>query len=127
MNGESGEIIPRAGRMCGFLPANVPILAGVLLLPPTMKYTILMQWINQTYMAGLNYANKNASATYSNQDLAIGYGGAVAASIIIGVGLRKLTEGPTKKAKGLKLMALNAFVGALAAAGAAYCNTSLMR
>jgi len=64
--GESGEIIPRAGRMCGFLPFNVPILMGVLLLPPTMKYTIMMQWLNQTYMAGLNYANKNPSATYSN-------------------------------------------------------------
>jgi len=38
-----------------------------------------------------------------------------------------MTEGATKKATGIRLMALNSFVGALAAAGAAYCNTSLMR
>lgn len=100
---------------------------GVLLLPPTMKYTVIMQWLNQSYMAGLNYANKNASATYSNNDLAIGYAGAVSASIVIGVSLRKLTEGATKKATGVRLMALNSFVGAVAAAGAAYCNTTLMR
>ena len=42
VNGESGEIVPRSGRMCGFLPFNVPILMGCLLLPPTMKNTVIM-------------------------------------------------------------------------------------
>ena len=127
VNGESGEIVPRMGRMCGFLPFNVPILMGCLLLPPTMNYTILMQWINQSYMAGLNYANRNPSAPQTNTDLAIGYSAACSVSIFIAVALRKLTEGPTRRATGITLMALNSFVNALASGGAGYCNTAIMR
>jgi len=36
---DTGEIIFRPFRMCGFIPMNVPILCGILLAPPTMKFT----------------------------------------------------------------------------------------
>ncbi len=48
-----------------------------------------MQVLNQTYNAGMNYGNRNASSTYTNTDLARGYFGAVIASIGISVLSRK--------------------------------------
>jgi len=42
-----------------------------------------MQWVNQTYNAGMNYGNRNASSTYTTADLGRGYAGAVAFSVSI--------------------------------------------
>ena len=78
-------------------------------------------------MAGLNYGNKNASCTYTNEDMAKGYGAAVGAAIIVSGTIRKLTSGMTAKASGNKLLMLNSLVGSLGASSAAYCNTTLMR
>lgn len=60
------EIVFKPFRMCGFVPVNVPILFGIVLAPPTMKYTAFFQWINQSYNAGLNFGNKNSSCEYTN-------------------------------------------------------------
>ena len=37
---DSGEEIPRMMRMCAFVPVNVPILFGMLIMPPTALNTI---------------------------------------------------------------------------------------
>jgi hypothetical protein len=50
-------------RTSAFVPTNIPIIAGMLLSAPTPFNTFLWQWVNQTYNAGLNYGNKNASCT----------------------------------------------------------------
>ena len=113
--------------MCAFLPSNIPLLCGVMFAPPTMFNTLLIQVLNQSYMAGLNYANRNPMSTFTNGDLAQGYGAAVTASVVVAFILRKATANITKSATGVKLMALNSMVGALSAASAAYCNTTLMR
>ena len=126
-NGDSDELIPKPLRMCSFMPANIPILALVLLAPPTMFNTILAQWMNQSYNAALNYSYKNPSCDFTNKDIAQGYGAAVSSSIVVAVALRKMTAGMTKTAKGSKLMCLNALVGAAAASSAGYINTSFMR
>lgn len=78
-------------------------------------------------MAGLNYANKNPSCTFSNEDLAIGYGAAVSSSIIVAVALRKMTANMTKGSTGAKLLLLNTFVNATASGSASFFNTSCMR
>ena len=62
---DKDELVMRPFRMCGFVPMNVPILFGIVLAPPTIKFTALFQWLNQSYNAGLNYGNKNSSCTYS--------------------------------------------------------------
>ena len=74
-------------------------------------------------MAGLNYANKNPNSKFTNDDLVKGYGGAVGASLIVAISLRKLTAGIQKNAKGSKLILLNTFVGAISSASAAFINT----
>jgi len=78
-------------------------------------------------MAGLNYSNKNPQSSFTNEDLLRGYSGAVAASLIVAISLRKMTSKITKNAKGNKLLVLNTIVGSVASACAAFCNTSLMR
>ena len=60
---DSGEVIPWAMRTCSFVPTNVPIILGMLTSPPTQFFTMFWQWANQTYNAGLNYGNRNASST----------------------------------------------------------------
>ena len=63
---ENGELIPRIFRMNGFIFTNVPILLGLVFARPTMLNTIFFNWLNQSYMAGLNYANKNPKSKFTN-------------------------------------------------------------
>ena len=114
-------------RMCGFLTFNIPITCGMMLAPPTISQTVFWQWINQSYNAGLNFGNKNSSCPFTTQDLVTGYLVASAASVGVGVSLRKLTSGMTKSATGNKLLILNFLVAASASGSANYCNTMIMR
>jgi len=41
-----GEIVVRPCRLCGFTPMNVPILIGMICTAPTMRNTIMWNWIN---------------------------------------------------------------------------------
>jgi hypothetical protein len=56
------EPIPWPMRTSAFVPTNVPIIAGMILSAPTPVNIIFFQWANQTYNAGLNYGNRNASS-----------------------------------------------------------------
>lgn len=114
-------------RMSAFLPMNIPILVGMLISPPTMVNTALFQWINQSYMAGLNYQNKNESCTYTNKDLRKGYFGAVGSALFVSLSLRRATQGLVKSASGNKLLLLNGLIGSVGAGTASYFNTQAMR
>lgn len=67
---DTKEMIPWLFRFSSFLPVNIPISYGFIFAAPTPFNTIFWQWINQTYNAALNYANRNASSTYTNKDIA---------------------------------------------------------
>jgi len=120
-------MIPKLGRMSGFLAANLPITFGLLMAPPTMVNTIFIQWVNQSYMAGLNYANKNDSCSFTTLDMVRGYSIAVTSALFVAMSLRKLTSGITKSATGPRLLLLNSLVASCAAGSASYCNTTSMR
>lgn len=124
---DKDEVVLRPFRMCGFVPMNVPILFGIILSPPTLKFTAFFQWFNQSYNAGLNYGNKNSSCTYTETDLAIGYGAAISSSLFVALSLRMMTAGITARSKGMKLLAINTFVGGTAGGCASFCNTYAMR
>ena len=85
---DTNELIPRYMRFSAYLYANIPINFGLLLSNPTTFNIALWQWINQTYYVGVNYANRNASSKFTNQDLAIAYAAAVVASIGVGLGVK---------------------------------------
>jgi Sideroflexins len=80
-------------RMCAFVPINVPILFGMLLTPPTPVNIIFWQWFNQSFNAGLNYGNRNASSPYTTSDLLQGYSAAVGSSVSMALLLRKMFAG----------------------------------
>lgn len=124
---DTGALVFKPFRMCGFVPVNIPILCGIVLSSPTMFNTILFQWLNQSYNAGLNYGNKNSTCEYTNTDLFKGYLAAVGSSIGVAVTLRKLTAGMTATATGKKLLLLNTIVGGTAGGCASFCNTFFMR
>lgn len=59
---DTNKPVPWVMRMCAFVPTNLPIIFGMLMTPPTPLNTMFWQWINQTYNAGMNYGNRNASS-----------------------------------------------------------------
>lgn len=124
---DTGDQIPRMMRMCGFLPVNIPILFGMLISPPTMANTIFWQWFNQSFNAGLNYGNRNASSPYTTRDLAFGYSAAVGSSVTVALALRKLFANVSKNVTGAKLILVNSLVAAMASGSANFMNTMCMR
>jgi len=58
---ETDKLLPWPMRVSAFLAVSVPLMAGMTLSAPTMFNSLMWQWINQSYMAGLNYGNKSAS------------------------------------------------------------------
>lgn len=124
---DTGDEIPRMMRMCAFLPVNIPILFGMLLSPPTAANTIFWQWFNQSFNAGLNYGNRNASSPYTTKDLAFGYSAAVGSSVTMALALRKVFANVAKSMTGAKLILVNSLVAALASGTAGFLNTFCMR
>tara|TARA_B110001450_G_C17584655_1_gene466444 strand:- start:402 stop:1115 length:714 start_codon:yes stop_codon:yes gene_type:complete len=124
---DTGQLVFKPFRMCGFVPVNIPILCGIVLSKPTMLNTIFFQWLNQSYNAGLNFGNKNSTCEYTDAELFKGYVAAVGSSLSVAITLRKLTAGVTKTATGKKLLLLNTLVGGTAGACASFCNTYFMR
>ncbi|ETV66042.1 hypothetical protein, variant [Aphanomyces astaci] len=89
---QTGEKLPVLFRMPAFVPVNIPICSGMILAPPTLFNTVFWQWINQSYNAGFNYANRNASGVDDTSAIAKAYASAVAISCATSVGLGKAVE-----------------------------------
>jgi hypothetical protein len=69
MHPDTNEPIPWPMRTSTFVTTNIPIISGMLLATPTPVNIIFWQWINQTYNAGLNYGNRNASSKQTTGEL----------------------------------------------------------
>ncbi|KAL7692113.1 putative tricarboxylate/iron carrier [Plasmopara halstedii] len=94
---QTGETVPAFFRLSAFVPVNIPICVGMLLATPTLGNTIFWQWVNQSYSAGFNYANRNASSDQDNLAILKSYATATFVSCSTAVGLGKMVD----KAKGL--------------------------
>jgi hypothetical protein len=57
-----------------------------------MGNIIFWQWVNQTYNAMFNYANRNTSNANSTEDIGKAYVSAVGVSIAAGVGLNQAVK-----------------------------------
>lgn len=124
---DTGDFIPWALRFSSFIPMNIPIAFGFLFTAPTPFNTIFFQWLNQTYNASLNYANRNASSNYQMQDIAKSYTIATTSAIGVGLGIRKAMSAQLKAASGSKLVFLNALSSFFAVASAGFLNAYFMR
>lgn len=89
---QTGETVHVAFRLAAFVPVNIPICVGMLLAPPTLVNTIFWQWVNQSYSAGFNYANRNASSEQDNSTIMKSYATATFVSCSTAVGLGKIVE-----------------------------------
>ena len=109
------------------MPMNIPICFGFIIAAPTPFNTIFWQWINQTYNAALNYANRNASSKYTTEDITKSYIAACTSSITISLGIRRLLASRTAGVSGAKGYIYNAFSSFFACASAGFLNAWFMR
>lgn len=125
---DTKKIIPFYMRLSGFTIFNMPTIFAVLFIQnQTPFFSGFIQWVNQTYNAGMNYGNRNASSKFSVKDLGIGYCGAVTVSVGIAIWSRVLFAPLLTSLSGSKLVLINAFIGWIAGATAGACNLTLMR
>ncbi|EQC34559.1 hypothetical protein SDRG_07884 [Saprolegnia diclina VS20] len=123
---QTGEKLPLLFRMPAFVPVNIPICSGMVLAPPTLFNTIFWQWINQSYNAGFNYANRNASGVDDTTAIAKAYASAVLISCGASVGLGKAVEHASFLGASARL-ALSRTVPFVAVAAAGAGNAVFMR
>lgn len=124
---DTNKILPPYQRFCAYTILNIPILFGMIITKQTTPNIIFWQWINQTYNATVNYANRNASSTLDMKGLLVAYAGAVTASISIGLGMRKLLSPYAKNIKGPAQFFFNFMINFTAIGCAGFLNVLIMR
>lgn len=124
---DTKEVIAWPMRMSAFIPTNLPIIFGILMTAPTPFNTALWQWINQTYNAGMNYGNRNASSDQTVGDILAGYAAAASSSVTVALTLRYLSQNFTKNLKGGSVVLANSGISYFAMATAGFLNTYCMR
>lgn len=85
---DTNEALPWLMRISSFMPMNIPLNIGFILMPPTIFNTVTVHVANQSYNAVMNYGNANASSPYTNEDIGRSYGSAVAASVGVSLLIR---------------------------------------
>jgi tricarboxylate carrier len=88
INPGTNEIITRPFRMSAFLPANVPIIFGMLSTTSPIG-TVFWQVVNASYNSALNYANRSG-ADVSNSQLIQSYLLAVTTAVGLSLGIRQV-------------------------------------
>lgn len=124
---DTGEVIPWPARTSSFVPTNIPIIAGMLLSPATTSYTILWQWINQTYNAGMNFGNRNASSSQTNAEMAQAYCIATGTAIGVAGSLRAMSSVLLKGRTGALASFMTYFISYAAVASSSSANVYNMR
>lgn len=125
---DTNQITPFYLRLSGFVWFNAPQVFMVLFVrQQSPLFGASLQFWNQTYNAGMNYGNRNASSNYTNQDLARGYGAAVIVGCSMAFGVRTVFAKQLSKLSGPRLVFANFLVAYLSAAPAGAANAILMR
>ncbi|CAM9996368.1 unnamed protein product [Discosporangium mesarthrocarpum] len=117
-------------RFSAFVPVNMAVVT-LTLTPAVLKSfpaTAGIHFLNQTYNAAINYANRNASNPVPTSRLAEGYAGAVATSLSIGMSATYLTKKiAAQGGGGVAASVVRTTLPFLAVAGAGASNVFLMR
>lgn len=117
---QTGEKIFAPFRMSGFVPFGTPIVVGMLLTSSSPLASAFFQFLNQSHNAGVNYANRNASADASSGELFTSYVAACSAAMttaVVGDAVAKRVRTPIAAR----------FVPFFAVASANVVNVSAMR
>jgi len=111
---DSGEAIPSPFRMSGYVPFNGPICVSMVLAQTTPQL-LLVNWVNQSHNALVNYFNRNASSELSNETLAKSYAVAVGSSLLVAFGLATYIKKSYDPVTASRLMRFVAFPSSVAA------------
>ena len=85
---DTNKPLPWIMRISSFMPMNVPLNVGFILMPPTLVNTIGVHVANQSYNATMNYGNANASSPYTSEDITKGALAAVGSSVAVALTIR---------------------------------------
>ncbi|CAN0206776.1 unnamed protein product [Ectocarpus sp. 4 AP-2014] len=128
---DTGEPIFRLFRFSAFVPVNMLIVTATItpMVISSFLATAFIHFLNQTYNAALNYANRNASNPAPTARLAEGYAGAVITSVSIGMLSTALTKRAVAEAGdgGASAAIIRSTLPFLATALAGASNVLLMR
>ena len=114
-------------RVSSFMPMNIPLNIGFILMPPTIFNTVAVHIANQSYNATMNYGNANASSPYTAEDIGKSYACAVGASVGIAMLIRQINLKRSAAATGSKLIMLNAITSTVACMCGGFANNWFMR
>lgn len=120
---QTGEKVFLPGRMSFQVPGNMLITGCMMTFYKSTPAVIFWQTVNQTFNAIVNYSNRNASTSVSNEQLGLAYVAATSSSVLTALGFNKLI------AKNPRLSAgpLGRLVPLIAVAAANCVNIPLMR
>ena len=127
---DTGEPIYPLFRFSAFVPVNMVLVTATVTpaVVGSFPATAMVHFVNQTYNAAINYANRNASNSVAPVRLAEGYAGAVATSLSIGLTATALTKRVTARGGGgAAASIIRSTLPFLASALAGACNVFLMR
>lgn len=114
-------------RISSFMPMNVPLNIGFILMPSTIFNTVTVNVANQSYNAVMNYGNANASSPYTKEDIGKSYAMAVAASVGVALLIRQVNAKRSASATGARLILLNAITSTTACMCGGFANNWFMR
>jgi tricarboxylate carrier len=126
---DTAEVITPVVRFAAFVPVNL-VLAPYLLAPSTIASawrSSAGHWLNQSYNAGVNYANRNATSTVPESTLLKAYIGAIASSISIAWGASALMKRAGSMGRPSLVTAVRATLPYLASVVAGCLNVGLIR
>lgn len=124
---DTNEALPWIMRISSFMPMNIPLNIGFILMPPTVFNTAAVHIANQSYNAVMNYGNANASSPYTKEDIGKSYAMAVAASVGVSLMIRQINAKRSASAVGARLIMLNAFTSTVACMCGGFANNWFMR
>eukprot|EP01100_Stratorugosa_tubuloviscum_P004364 TRINITY_DN2090_c2_g1_i1.p1 TRINITY_DN2090_c2_g1~~TRINITY_DN2090_c2_g1_i1.p1 ORF type:complete len:333 (+),score=168.97 TRINITY_DN2090_c2_g1_i1:57-1055(+) len=120
---DTGEKLLLIGRMSFQVPGNMFIVGGMLSFYKGTSAVIFWQFLNQTFNAIVNYTNRNATSTLTNDDLAKAYLAASTSAVATALSLNYLIARSPFLSSGM----LGRFVPLFSMAAANCVNLPLMR
>jgi sideroflexin-5 len=114
MHPDTGDIIPRPFRMSGYCPYNGPVCVAMVASQSTLPL-LFWAWVNQSQNALVNYYNRNASSTMTNETLLYSYSVAVGSALTVAFGLATLIQKRFEPSKAKQLLRWVAFPSSVVA------------
>ena len=89
---DSGDKMNVIGRMSCQVPGGMIITGFMMQFYRTVPQVFVMQWVNQSFNALVNYTNRNAKSEITNKQIATAYVSATSGALAVALGLNSLVK-----------------------------------